>query len=173
MIGFGPPRLKDLMRGLPIHAELSVAELRALARRQTRPRVAPRFYAIAHVLDGASRAEAARLCGMDCQALRDAVVRFDAEGLGGLVDRPGRGGASPRTRPTGRTPGVDCSSGTISLSHTVVSRSGRHRPCGALHCDGDRGSALSRAPVLAPMPAQAATSWRVWALRWCMYDLAC
>ena len=83
------------MRGLPIQTELSAAELRALARRETRPRVAPRLYAIAHVLDGVSRAEAARLCGMDRQALRDAVVRFNAEGLGGLVDRP-RPGREPR-----------------------------------------------------------------------------
>ena len=80
------------MRGLPIRTELRAAELRALARRETRPRVAPRLYAIAHVLDGVSRAEALLLCGMDRQALRDAVVRFNAEGLGGLVDRrrPGR-----------------------------------------------------------------------------------
>ncbi len=83
------------MRGLPIHTELSAAELRALARRETRLRVAPRLYAIAHVLDGVSRAEAARLCGMDRQALRDAVARFNAEGLGGLVDRP-RPGREPR-----------------------------------------------------------------------------
>ena len=83
------------MRGLPIHTELSAAELRALARRETRPRVAPRLCAIAHVLDGVSRAEAARLCGMDRQALRDAGVRFNVEGLGGLVDRP-RPGREPR-----------------------------------------------------------------------------
>ena len=74
--------------GLPIHTALSAAELRTLARRERRPRVAPRLYAIAHVLDGMSRAEAARLCGMDRQALRDAVVRFNAEGIAGLVDRP-------------------------------------------------------------------------------------
>ena len=83
------------MRGLSIRTELSATELRALARRETRPRVAPRLYAIAHVLDGMSRADAARLCGMDRQALRDAVVRFNAEGLGGLVDRP-RPGRQPR-----------------------------------------------------------------------------
>ena len=82
------------MRGLPIRTELSAAELRALARRETRPRVAPRLYAIAHVLDGMSRAEAARLCGMERQALRDAVVRFNAEGVAGLVDRP-RPGRQP------------------------------------------------------------------------------
>jgi transposase len=48
--------------------------------------------AIAHALDGTSRAEAARLVGLERQALRDAVVRFNAEGLDGLRDRrkPGR-----------------------------------------------------------------------------------
>src|SRR3712207_3852291 len=35
-----------------------------------------------------TRAEAARLAGMERQALRDAVVRHNAEGLAGLCDRP-------------------------------------------------------------------------------------
>ena len=35
-----------------------------------------------------SRAEAARAAGIERQALRDAVLRFNAEGLAGLVDRP-------------------------------------------------------------------------------------
>ena len=48
------------MHGLPIRTELSAAELRALARRGTRPRVAPRLCAIAHVLDCVSRAESRR-----------------------------------------------------------------------------------------------------------------
>jgi transposase len=38
-----------------------------------------------------SRAEAARLAGMERQALRDAVVRYNAEGLSGLHDRPRSG----------------------------------------------------------------------------------
>ena len=46
------------------------------------------MYAIAHALEGLSRAEAARLAGMERQALRDAVVRYNAEGLAGLHDRP-------------------------------------------------------------------------------------
>ena len=46
------------------------------------------MYAIAHALDGLSRAEAARLAGMERQALRDAVLRYNAEGLAGLHDRP-------------------------------------------------------------------------------------
>jgi transposase len=44
--------------------------------------------AIANALEGISRAEAARLADMDRQALRDAVVRYNAEGLAGLYDRP-------------------------------------------------------------------------------------
>ena len=46
------------------------------------------MYAIANALEGMSRAEAARLAGMERQALRDVVVRYNAEGLGGLCDRP-------------------------------------------------------------------------------------
>jgi transposase len=44
--------------------------------------------AIANALEGMSRAEAARLAGMERQALRDAVLRYNAEGLPGLYDRP-------------------------------------------------------------------------------------
>ena len=73
---------------LPIRTDLSAGELRALARRQKDPRAASRMYAIAHALEGKSRAEAARLSGMERQALHDAVVRYNAEGLAGLHDRP-------------------------------------------------------------------------------------
>jgi len=48
--------------------------------------------ALAFVLDGRSRTEAAESCGMDRQTLRDWVHRYNAEGLSGLSDRalPGR-----------------------------------------------------------------------------------
>ena len=45
------------------------------------------MYAIANALEGMTRAEAARLAGMERQALRDAVVRYNAEGLKGLYNR--------------------------------------------------------------------------------------
>ena len=51
--------------------------------------------AIANALEGMTRAEAARLAGMERQALRDAVVRYNAEGTAGLHDRP-RPGREPR-----------------------------------------------------------------------------
>jgi transposase len=82
-------------RGLAIRSDISAAELRRLARREVRRSASARMYAIANALEGLSRAEAARLAGMERQALRDAVVRYNAEGLAGLQDRP-RPGPKPR-----------------------------------------------------------------------------
>ncbi len=58
--------------------------------RRTR-RAALRALAIAQALEGASRADAARVVGRERQSLRDAVVRYNAEGLAGLRDRPRSG----------------------------------------------------------------------------------
>jgi transposase len=52
--------------------------------------------ALALVLEGASRTEAARAAGMDRQTLRDWVHRYNAEGLAGLSDRPGERGPKRR-----------------------------------------------------------------------------
>jgi transposase len=77
---------------LEIRTDLaSPARLRRLARGERNPRTASRMLAIASALEGMSRAEAARLAGMERQALRDAVVRYNAEGLDGLRDRPKAG----------------------------------------------------------------------------------
>ena len=77
-----------------VRTDRSAGELRALARREKDPRAVSRLYAIAHALEGKSRAEAARLAGMERQALHDAVVRYNTEGLAGLHDRP-KGHARP------------------------------------------------------------------------------
>jgi transposase len=47
--------------------------------------------ALADALDGMSRAAAARQMGMDRQPLRDRVIRFNAERVEGLGDRPESG----------------------------------------------------------------------------------
>jgi len=79
---------------LEIRTDLaSPAWLRRLARRERNPRAASRMPAIAGAPEGMSRAEAARLAGMERQAPRDAVVRCDGEGLDGLRDRPKAGRA--------------------------------------------------------------------------------
>jgi transposase len=78
-----------MARGLPIRTDVaSASELRRLAKKAPRRRTAQRMLAVANALEGMSRANAARTAGIERQALRDAVVRFNAEGLAGLADRP-------------------------------------------------------------------------------------
>jgi transposase len=79
------------MPALAIRQDLSAEELRRSARREPDRRAAMRLLAIANALDGLSRAEAARRAGMERQALRDAVLRYNAEGPRGLHDRPRSG----------------------------------------------------------------------------------
>src|ERR687898_125550 len=76
---------------VPIRDDISAEELRRLARQETNGRVACRLIALANVRDGMSREQAARQAGMDRQTLRDWVIRFNAEGVEGLGDRPKSG----------------------------------------------------------------------------------
>jgi transposase len=77
-----------------IRNDISAEELRRLARQEGDGRVACRLLGLANVVDGMSRERAARQAGMDRQTLRDWVIRFNAEGVEGLRDRP-RSGRPP------------------------------------------------------------------------------
>lgn len=70
--------------------------LRQHAGRVCSAPVARRLLALALVLDGHDRADAAKSCGMDRQTLRDWVIRYNEQGIAGLSDRPKRGGAAPK-----------------------------------------------------------------------------
>ncbi len=72
--------------------EHTADELLDLARDCRDAKQAARARAVAMIMEGASRTEAARAQGMDLQILRDWVLRYDAEGFDGLADRP-RGGS--------------------------------------------------------------------------------
>jgi transposase len=67
--------------------DYTAVELRRAAARTNDGNAARRMLAIAHVLDGKTREEAAATCGMDRQTLRDWVHRYNAEGVDGLHDR--------------------------------------------------------------------------------------
>ena len=79
--------------------ELSAADRRREAARTRDAKAARRMLAIALVLEGRPRAEAAAQCGMDRQTLRDWVHRYNAEGLAGVFDRRCRPGPQPRLSP--------------------------------------------------------------------------
>ena len=71
--------------------DLTARELRELATRTREGAVVRRLLAIALILEGHSREEAARLSGMDRQTLRDWVHRYNADGVAGLSSRWGPG----------------------------------------------------------------------------------
>ena len=78
--------------------EHTAVELRRYAGGSADASVARRLLALALILDGHKRADAARAAGMDRQTLCDWVHRYNADGLAGLGDRHG-GGALSRLSP--------------------------------------------------------------------------
>ena len=78
--------------------ELNASDLRREAARCRDANAARRMLALALVLEGHSREEAARHAGMDRQTLRDWVHRYNAEGLAGLRNRR-HPGPKPRLTP--------------------------------------------------------------------------
>lgn len=76
------------MAGIAIsRMELDAGGLRRAAARSDNAGASRRMLALALVLDGRTRTEAAELCGMDRQTLRDWVHRYNEFGLPGLSDR--------------------------------------------------------------------------------------
>lgn len=91
-------RTREHQMGLALRitrTEHTAAELRAFAIKGKDGAQVRRLLAIALVLDGRSRSQAAEQTGMDRQILRDWVHRYNADGIDGLKSRctPGRAAA--------------------------------------------------------------------------------
>jgi len=84
---------------IAVRADYTAAEVRLLAKQAKDAAQARRLLAIAAVLDGNSRTEAATNAGMDRQTLRDWVIRFNEQGPDGLVNIPSPG-APPKLNDT-------------------------------------------------------------------------
>ncbi len=78
--------------------DYTAAGLRGEAKRADHADAARRMLALALVLEGMARGEAARSCGMDRQILCDWVHRYNAEGVDGLRNRTAPG-AKPKLSP--------------------------------------------------------------------------
>ena len=76
---------------IPLRADFDAPDLRTAARKTKDATQARRLLALAAIYDGASRTEAARIGGVTLQIVRDWVLRFNAEGPGGLIDRKAPG----------------------------------------------------------------------------------
>ena len=83
---------------LRLRADFSAFNLRRLASATRNANQSRRLLALAAVLDGMNRTDAARIGGMDRQTLRDWVHRFNERGPEGLKDRWAKG-HPPRLSP--------------------------------------------------------------------------
>jgi transposase len=81
-----------------MRTDFTAGELRRLAATTRNANQSRRLLSLAAVLDGMSRAEAARIGGMDRQTLRDWVHRFNERGPDGLKDTRSQG-HPPRLSP--------------------------------------------------------------------------
>ena len=74
-----------------LRVDFDSPSLRALAKKCRNGAQARRLLALAQIYDGARRGHAARLAGVGLQIIRDWVIRFNAEGPDGLINRKGSG----------------------------------------------------------------------------------
>ena len=105
---------------LALRTDYTGTDLRQLARDTRDAAQARRLLALAEICDGGSRSEAARIGGVGLQIVRDWVLRFNAEGPNGLIDRKAPG-PTPRLNEEHRAAlAAAVESGPIPAIHGVV-----------------------------------------------------
>jgi transposase len=72
---------------IPLRADFNAGLVRAAAKRSKDGLQARRLLALAAIYDGATPTEAAKIGGVTLQIIRDWVVKFNALGPDGLIDR--------------------------------------------------------------------------------------
>src|SRR5271163_1418858 len=105
---------------IPLRADFNARTVRAAARRSKDGPQARRLLALAAIYEGASRTEAAKIGGVRLQIVRDWVLKFNAHGPQGLLDRKAPG-QPPRlsTEHRGALAAI-IESGPIPAAHGVV-----------------------------------------------------
>ena len=105
---------------LPLRPDFTAGDLRRHARQTHDANQARRLLALATVYEGGSRSDAARIGGVGLQIVRDWVVRFNAQGPDGLIDRRAPGPAPLMSTAQRRALAEVIESGPIPAVHGVV-----------------------------------------------------
>ena len=105
---------------IPLRSDVTAADLRQQARRTRNAHQARRLLALAAISDGGTRSEAARIGGVTLQIVRDWVLRFNAQGPDGLLDRKAPGPRPKLNENQRRTLASIVDSGPIPAVHGVV-----------------------------------------------------
>src|SRR5881628_2295211 len=82
---------------IPLRRDFQASQLRLAARRTKDGPQVRRLLALAAIYEGATRSEAARIGGVTLQIVRDWVLKFNAQGPQGLVNRKPPGQPSKLT----------------------------------------------------------------------------
>ena len=105
---------------IPLRVDFDAVQLRGLARKTKDGPQARRLLALAAIYDGATRTEAAKIGGVTLQIIRDWVMRFNARGPDGLIDRKAPGQPSRLNDAHRQAIGRMIESGPIPAVHGVV-----------------------------------------------------
>src|SRR5688572_5250761 len=105
---------------IPLRSDFTASGLRALARKTKDGPQARRLLALAAIYDGGTRTEAARIGGVTLQIVRDWVLKFNAQGPDGLIDRKPPGQPSRLTDDHRRHLAQMIEAGPIPAVHGVV-----------------------------------------------------
>ena len=105
---------------IALRSDFTGGDLRRLARRTQDAKQTRRLLALATIYDGGSRSEAARISDVGLQIIRDWVLRFNAEGPDGLLDRKAPGPEPRLTDAHRRALAAVIESGPIPAIHDVV-----------------------------------------------------
>ena len=103
-----------------VRSDYSSTDLRRFARRCGDADQVRRVLALALILDGGSRGDAARMAGVTLQIVRDWVLRFNAGGPEGLATRKAPGPASILNDEQRALLAEQVGSGPIPAAHGVV-----------------------------------------------------
>ena len=80
-----------MRKPIPLRLDYDAVRLHRLARESENADQVRRLLALAVIYEGASRTQAAEVGGVTLQVVRDWVLRFNAEGAEGLIDRKAPG----------------------------------------------------------------------------------
>jgi len=94
--------------------------LRQLAKATKDAAQSRRLLALAEIYDGGMRSDAARIGGVGLQVIRDWVLRFNAEGPSGLIDRKAPGNPPKLNDSQRQALAAIVESGPIPAIHGVV-----------------------------------------------------
>jgi transposase len=113
-------RMFTMPSALPLRTDFTADDLRRRARRTRDANQARRLLALAAVYEGGSRSDAARIGGVGLQIVRDWVVRFNAHGPDGLIDRQAPGPSPRMSDAQRRALTAMVESGPVPAIHGVV-----------------------------------------------------